>query len=115
MRTETKLSPKAKIAYDLTISPYKSKINYSPGRSIRFIFSSDLYKTKFESRLFENRKMINESLSKRFGFEIRNDVLCDIKLYSSIEKRGFLVKINKERFTCLESLELDGKNLIAKS
>lgn len=115
MKTDVKLSPKARIAYDLTISPYKTKINYSPGKSISFVFSSDLYKTKFESRLSENRSTINESLSKRFGFEIKNDVLCDIKLYSSIEKRGFLVKINKERFTCLESLELDGKNLTAKN
>ena len=103
------------IANDITVSPYKFKINYTKNSYIIFVFSSELYKEKFVEKLEENRKKINWSLSNRFGFEIENNVLCDIKLYSSIEKRGFLIKNNKEGFGCLDVLKLDGKNLIQKN
>lgn len=100
------------IAYDLGISPHKVKINYTQNTYIIYVFSSDLYKRKFEERLENNRQNINDSLSKRFNFAIENNILCDIKLYSSIEKRGFYLKNNKEGFECLESIKLDGKNLM---
>ena len=72
---------------------------------------------KFEDRLAENRKNIIDSLSKRFGFVIENYPLADIRLYSQLEKRGFLIKTNKnkEGFECLESIKLDGKNLTSKN
>ncbi len=80
-----------------------------------FVFSSDLYKRKFEEKMMENRQRINESLSNRFGFEIKNDLMCDVLLYKKIEKRGFLIKNNKEGFECLENIRLDGRNLIQKN
>lgn len=103
------------IAYDLGKSPYKRLILYSPGRCVAFYFSSSLYLTKFDAKLKENREEINGSLSKRFGFDIKNDLLCDIKLYSRIEKRGFLIGYRKERYTCLDSITLDGQRLIIKN
>ena len=102
------------VAYDLKLSPHRRKIEYKGNVMLIFVFSSELYKTKFEEKLQENRKKINDSLSKRFGFEITNDVLCDLKLYTSIEKRGFLIESRKEGFECLSSLKLDGKNLTAR-
>ena len=103
------------IAYDLNISPHKVKVNYTSNMYVIYVFSSNLYKSKFEERQQENRDKINASLSNRFGFTIENNVLCDMKLYSTIEKRGFLIKNNKEGFECPDVLKLDGKNLIQKN
>lgn len=114
MERETKLTLSG-IAYDLNISPHKKKINYTQNNYIIYTFSSDLYRRKFEEKLEDNRKVINDSLSKRFGFTIENNILCDIKLYSSIEKRGFLLRNSKEGFEWLENIKLDGKNLIMKN
>lgn len=100
---------------DLKATPFTKKINYACNNYIIYCFSSQLYLTKFKERLEENREKINSSLSNRFGFKIENDVLCDIKLYSSIEKRGFLIKNHKEGFECLESIRLDGKRMTARN
>lgn len=98
------------VAYDFNLSPFKEKIIYDH-EELEFIFSSDLYRTKFIEKLEDNRNKINESLSKRFGFRIMNNKLCDIKLYTSIEKRGFLINTNQERIECLSNIILDGDNL----
>ena len=103
------------IAYDLHHSPYETRIKYKGSVDIRFRFSSELYTDKFHNRLEENRKLITDSLSKRFGFNIKNQVLCDIVLYSKIEKRGFLLFINGVAVECLENITLDGLNPIIKS
>lgn len=108
MNTKTNMSRRG-IVNDLKESPFMKKIIYASNNYIVFFFSSKLYKEKFEERLEENRKKINESLSNRFGFKIENDVLCDIKLYINIEKRGFLLKNHKEGFECLRNIRLDGK------
>lgn len=103
------------IANDLTISPYKTKVFYTANSYVIYVFSSKLYKGKFEERMEDNREKINRSLSNRFGFDIVNNLLCDMKLYTTIEKRGFLIKSNKEGFGCLSNLRLDGKTLIQKN
>lgn len=111
------------IAYDFNISPYNLEIDYFNNRiditkvernSITYIFSSEYYRKKFAERLQENRIKISESLSKRFGYKIKCDLLADLKLYTSIEKRGFLILVNGEKVDCLENIILDGNNLIAK-
>ena len=102
------------IAYNFDISPYKATVNYSKDDSITFTFSSELYKEKFLTKLDENRSIINNSLSKRFGFDIVNDKLSDIKLYSSTEKRGFLLEIKDNKYSCLSTIKLDGQNKIQK-
>ena len=102
------------ITYNLKLSPYEHVIKYSNGESIKYKFSSLLYKDKFTSRLDANRKKINDSLSNRFGFELSNNVLCDLKLYSCIEKRGFLVETKEGYYECLNIIKLDGQNKIQK-
>lgn len=110
---EVKLSRNG-IANDLKVTPFTKKIIYASNNYLIFCFSSQLYLNKFQERLVENREKINDSLSNRFGFAVENDVLCDIKLYSSIEKRGFLIKNHKEGFECLASIILDGKRATTK-
>ena len=74
-----------------------------------------IYKLKFISKQKDNREKINLSLTNRFGFEIKNNLLCDLKLYSQIEKRGFLIfNAEGEMFECLKSITLDGQRVIAK-
>ena len=97
------------IAYDLTKSPHRLTLNYE-NNEVKFVFSSELYKNIFLKKLEENRKKINESLSNRFGINIETDILCDIKLYSMTEKRGFLLYLNREMTECLNIIKLDGLN-----
>lgn len=98
------------VAHNLPDSPYRYNVEYG-NTSITFVFSSKLYMRNFVKSLLLNRRNINLSLSKRFGFRIENNVLCDIKLYSRIEKRGFLIYQNGERFECQKSITLDGNSL----
>lgn len=99
------------VAYDLETSPFELEVHYTEIRYLIFKFSSQLYLDKFKEKIEDNRNKINDSLSNRFGFTIKNDVLADIKLYSSIEKRGFLIK-GKEEYKCLNNIILNGVNLI---
>ena len=102
------------IAYNLSISPYRYDLKYDDD-VITFVFSSALYMKKFHSRLEKNRTEINESLSKRFGFSIDFKLLADVRLYSSIEKRGFLLKKGGVEVTCREVLTLDGVRLTTRN
>lgn len=107
------------IAYNLKLSPYKVQLEYVASsrdvNSITFVFSSEFYRQKFSEELQNNRAKIQESLSKRFGYEVKQEMLCDIVLYSKIEKRGFLIFYNNEVVECQEYITLDGKNLIIKN
>lgn len=98
------------IAYDFNISPHKLAVNY-PDEEITFVFSSNLYKTNFEKRLLENRETINNSLSKRFGVNIRADKIADLRLYQNIEKRGFLLYKGLVKVECLNDIILDGQKM----
>ena len=101
------------IAYKFEISPYKLIVDYDDDQ-LEYVFSSQRYKDLFYERFIDNRIKISDSLSKRFGFKIENDKLADLKLYITIEKRGFLIK-GKEDYKCLDTIELIGVNLITKS
>ena len=102
------------VAYDFNISPYRYNVDYGVS-STTFVFSSTFYMNSFIERMKSNREKINKSLSNRFGFDISNNLLCDLKLYSSIEKRGFLIYQNGERIECLNDLTLDGGNLTMRN
>ena len=101
---------RANVAYDLNISPHRLTISYSQD-DITYVFSSELYRNKFLAAIHENRNKINHSLSNRFGFTIRNELLCDIKLYTSIEKRGFLIIKGQDKVECLNQVELVGQTV----
>ena len=109
----SKLSARG-IAYDLTDTPYRTTVFYND-KEIEFRFSSRLYVEKFTDRILDNRTRIHDSLSKRFGFEIINDVLADIVLYKAIEKRDFLIVVDGEFVRCLEHITLDGNLPIVRN
>lgn len=105
---------RSKVAYNLGISPHKYTLKYA-NDDVTYVFSSDLYKRKFSERLIDNRATINLSLTNRFGYNCCLDLLCDLKLYSSIEKRGFLVIVNNEEIICQENITLGGQIVITRS
>lgn len=100
------------VAYNFDESPYRYNVSYKNDSSITFVFSSEFYRGNFIRKFKGNRKSINDSLSNRFGLKVEQNVLCDLKLYTSIEKRGFLIYQNGERIECLKSIRLDGESLI---
>lgn len=109
------------VAYDFNISPYSIEVEYFEDsvnitrvkcNRIVYVFSSDFYRKKFSEKLQENRVKISESLSNRFKYSIKCNLLADLKLYTDIEKRGFLILLNGEKIDCLENITLDGNNLI---
>lgn len=102
------------VTYDLENTPYVYKMQYGDN-VYDFKFSSKLYMDKFMCKSYGNRKQINESLTKRFGFAIENNLLADIKLYASIEKRGFLIANQNRSFNCLNNIVLDGQKQTIKS
>lgn len=98
---------RSNIAYDLEISPHQLSVNYKD-ESITYVFSSNLYKTKFQERQEEHRQYVNNSLTNRFGFDIHFNLLADIQLYTKIEKRGFLLVTTGGNIKCPNNLILDG-------
>lgn len=105
---------RAKIAYNLYKTPHKQTVEYE-GQKVIYYFSSDLYRIKFMARLGENRLGIMNSLSKRFGFTIKSDLIADLRLYSSIEKRGFLISVDGEYIECQNAMVLDGLKMIVEN
>ena len=101
---------RSNVAHDLNISPHTIEMKY-PNQSIVYVFSSELYKQNFADRLQANRLKINDSLSNRFGFTIKQDLLADIKLYLTIEKRGFLLYVNGRKVACRDKVELHGQTI----
>lgn len=100
------------IAYDLTISPYCKTINYDNGDKVTFIFSSERYQIKFGDQIDDHREKIHQSLTNRFGFTIKNELLSDLKLYTTIEKRGFLIFYNGESVEWQNNITLDGNKMM---
>lgn len=102
---------RSNVAHNLHYSPHHTNIKYGD-EEVMYVFSSKFNLERFKERIESNRDVINASLTKRFRFNIVNNVLCDLRLYISIEKRGFLVKTNKDVFECPDSITLDGNNQI---
>lgn len=103
------------VCYDLLKSPFKVEIEYQNKKVLTFKFSSQTNIDRFNKRLEQNRKYINNSLSKRFKFEIVNNLIADIKLYSSIESKGFLLISNGVLIECLENLRLNGVEVMKRN
>ena len=105
---------RSKVAYNLEESPHRLEVPYKDFHLV-YVFSSDLYKRKFYERFIDNREEISNSLSRRFGFRIQADVVSDLRLYSTIEKRGFLVIKDGVKIVCQENIILNGANLTSRS
>lgn len=102
------------IAYDFDISPYYLEVPYE-NMNLKYVFSSELYRQNFYNKYIENREKINISLSNRFRVDIENDLVADLKLYVTIEKRGFLIWKDEEKITCLDNIKLDGMRMMKKN
>lgn len=105
---------RANIAYNLHKTPHLQKVGYTD-QEVIYHFSSELYRAKFEARLTENRATINQSLSNRFGVVIHSDLMADVRLYASIEKRGFLITVDGVKIECQEHITLDGLRATIKT
>lgn len=102
------------IAYNFDISPYELKVRYDDFNLI-YRFSSLNNLKKFTSKQDSNRDYVSNSLSKRFKINLSLDFVSDIKLYSIIETRGFLILSKDMRFECLDEVTFDGKTLTKKN
>jgi len=102
------------IAYNFHQSPYKVKLSYE-NKDLIFKFSSSNNVNKFLKKISSNRDTINLSLSKRFKVNLSLDLIADIKLYTLIETRGFLILHKDNVFECLEEVVFDGNNLTKKN
>jgi Phi-29-like late genes activator (early protein GP4). len=98
------------IAYNLEITPYIINV-----RGITYHFSSKNHLEKFTEKLEENREVIALSLSKRFGFDIKPDMLSDLSLYSKVETRGFYVAKGSESYKCKKEVRLSGVNQMSRT
>ena len=101
------------IYHRLEESKYYYDIEYKTFK-LRYYFSSRLYLKNFTKRFFDYRLKCNEGLiyQYRLYFLINLDILWDLKLYQSIEKRGFRIVRNGEDELCKDIIKLDGLNLI---
>lgn len=105
---------RSKVAYNLSISPHRESVSY--GETIlEYVFSSDLYRRKFLEKQKANREEIKTSLSNRFGFTVDIPLIADLRLYSTIEKRGFLLCKDGVEIECRERITLDGATMTAQS
>ena len=105
---------RSKIAYDLRQSPHSFTYQYGDSY-ITYVFSSELYRGKFVERVEDHRESLNQSLTNRFGFAFKMDKLADIRLYNTIEKRGFLIICDGVNIECPSDITFDGMITIPKS
>lgn len=96
------------ICYDLKDSPYFCSVGF-----YTFFFSSPVHLNKFRRELEANRGWLNDSMTRRFKFNMSLDVLADFSLYRKIETRGFLI-INESTgvaYECPENIEFRGMTI----
>ena len=101
------------VAHMLEESPHRLELEYEDEK-LTYVFSSELYLSIFNKKMKHNRDYHNSSLSKRYNIDIKLNKLCDVKLYSQIEKRGFLI-IGREEYKCLDIIKFNGVTLMSKS
>jgi hypothetical protein len=96
------------ICYDLKNSPYFCYTDF-----FTFFFSSPAHLTKFRRELEANRDWLNDSMTRRFKFNMSLDVLADFSLYRKIETRGFLIinELTGVAYECPESIEFHGMKI----
>lgn len=102
------------VAYNLDESPYRLEVPYED-QTLVYVFSSDWNRRRFYDGFLDNREKVSESLSRRFGFEIQNDLISDVRYYGMIEKRGFLIVNDGVKMLCQDDITLDGAKLMKRS
>lgn len=101
---ETNLTPFG-VCYDLTRSPFKSTWG-----KYAFYFSTIKHKESFDGKLQIRIPWLNDSMSKRFKFEVDVSQIAVFQLYCQVETRGFYVvdEIRGLKWRNRESLILSG-------
>lgn len=94
------------ICFDLENTPYRCRIDDTD-----FHFSSIVYQSKFAQRVQENREMMNAQLTVKTGIKTDFNLLCDISLYTRIEKRGFYIVVKGVEYNCKEKATLHGERV----
>jgi hypothetical protein len=89
---------------ELEHSPYFTKIN-----NIVFYFSSKLYLNKFNTVYESEIIKMNERTSHIYKdvFNLDVTVLSLIRLYASIEKRGFYIELGAEKCQKISNLQFE--------
>jgi Phi-29-like late genes activator (early protein GP4) len=65
---------------------------------IVFFFSSELYLNKFLKE-YKNNRFIYKNRMKSNNTPLNTDVLSDIETYEDVEKRGFLVRLKRDKLS----------------
>lgn len=91
---------------DLAKSPYIFHTS-----DFKFYFSTKLHKQRFSRELAENRRKVNERLTKRYRIPCKMNLLADLYLYYEIENRGFYVESLKGDVYKWPNLLLTGERL----
>ncbi|WP_429586819.1 early protein GP4 [Bacillus altitudinis] len=91
------------IFYDLNESYYKYET-----LGVTYVFSSKLYLNKFkdEYRAHRTTTLKKMRLPNNIDFEVNEEfnIMCDMNLYLSIEKRGFLLHYRGVDYICQDNL-----------
>lgn len=91
------------IYYNIDDSQYVVNVG-----DLTFYFSKIQYLEKFNEQLVENREYIRKRLEYLYGVKIKCDEWLDIRLYLTIEKKGFKVHKRGEKLW-LNNLIFDGE------
>lgn len=96
---------------DLPISPFIFTTN-----NITYYFSTQLHKVKFMENYENNRKLVEQNLTKRYKIPVKYDILADMYLYYTIETRGFYIvnQITGDEYRWAGEVILNGGRKIAR-
>lgn len=96
-------------------TPFSITVCYGNCR-LKYYFASKLHSEKFADKRIYNQSQVYDSLYKRYHFNIRNDILCDLYLYRKIETLGFKIENldTGEVFRWPELVELNGGKLMQR-
>lgn len=90
------------VCYNLKESPYD--VEYS---GYRFFFSTYPNEKKFIEKARIKELWLNDSLSRRFHFDIDASLIAIFQLYNQIENRGFyVVAVTGKEFNSLDDISI---------
>jgi len=89
------------IYYNILDSDYTANLS-----GITFYFTSMVYRDKFIDRSINEIRMFNARMNNIYKnkFNIDATKLALVRLYQSIEKRGFYIELKGEKITCPNNL-----------
>lgn len=100
------------IEYNLYHSSYKCFAN-----GLDFFFSSGTHLEKFVSNLDKRVEWLNDSMGRRFHYNLDMSLVAILQLYCQVETRGFLIhnQANGEWYSCRENIILSGLKISGKN